>query len=168
MICSGCFDDVSYMASLVIKGWKLYSVGSMKNFLSFICLICISSQILSENHGCCDSFTFCVFSGVCLFMAAGIPLLYVSTISDNIVCSFGMSSDDRFSRMSSRKRSLLMSLNFLYLISLVVSLLCCTSIVESMMVWSDNIYPLVTDFMDVSSWLLISKSKVCPDLCFGH
>ena len=63
-------------------------------------------------------------------MAAHIPLLYVPTISDNIVCSLGMSRDDRFSRMSSKNRSLLMSLNFLYLISLVVSLSCCTSIVR--------------------------------------
>ena len=101
-------------------------------------------------------------------MAAHIPLLYVSTISDNIVCSLGTSSDDRFSRMSSKNRSLLMSLNFQYLISLVVDLSCCTSIVESMKVWSDNMYPLVTDFIDVSSWLLTSKSKVCPDLCIGH
>ena len=53
-----------------------------------------------------------------------IPLLYVSTISDNIVCSLGASSDDRFSRMSSKNRSLFISLNFLYLMSLVVHLSC--------------------------------------------
>ena len=61
-----------------------------------------------------------------------------------------------------------MSLNFLYLISLVVGLLCCTSIIESMKVWSDNMYPLVTDLMDVSTWLLISKSKECHDMRIGH
>ena len=109
-------------------------------------------------------FLWCMLIYGCLIF----PLLYVSTISDNIVCSLGTSNDDRFSRMSSKNRSLLMSLNFLYLISLVVGLLCCTSIVESMKVWLDNMYPLVTDFMDVSSWSLISKSKVCPDLCIGH
>ena len=53
--------------------------------------------------------------------------------------------------MSSKNRSLLMSLTFLYLISLVVGLSCCTSIVESMKVWSENMYPLVSDFMDVLS-----------------
>ena len=157
------------MASLVVEGLEIILVGSAKNFLSFICLIWISSQILSENHSCwCDVFTFLVFSGACLFMAAHTPLLYVSTISDNMVCSLGTSNDDKFSRMSSKNRSLLMSLNFLYLINLVVGLSCYTSIVESMKVWSDNMYPLVTDFMDVSSWSLINKSKVCPDLCIGH